>query len=73
MKIIKDLDITVTYRVGFGDIEVPDDVFEQLKEIHGNYIKLSGTGLNYPEASEWLRKNIKERDCYYVGYEINEI
>ena len=30
MKTIKELRVTVKYTVGYGDVEVPDDVYEQL-------------------------------------------
>ena len=68
MKTIKDLDVKVTYRVGLGDVKVPDKVFKQLTEIAEKGIELDGA-----EANEWLRDNIKERDCYDLEYEITEL
>ena len=73
MKTIKDLDVKVTYRVGLVDVEVSDEVFEQLSEIAEKGIELDGTDMDYPEANEWLRDNIKERDCCDLEYEITEL
>jgi hypothetical protein len=73
MKTIKNLDVKVTYRVGLGDVKVPDKVFKQLKEIADKGIELDGTGMDYLEANEWLIDNIKERDCCDLEYEISEL
>ena len=73
MKTIKDLSVTVTYSVGLGAVEVSEKVFEQLNEICDNGAKVDGTGMEYPEAIEWLRDNIKEGDCYDLDYEIQDL
>jgi hypothetical protein len=73
MKTIKDLSVNVTYRVGLGDLEVSEKVFEQLNEIADNGVSIDGTGMDYPEANEWLKDNIKERDCCDLEYEIEEL
>ena len=73
MKTIKDLDVKVTYRVGLGDVKVSDKVFEQLNEIAENGGEIDGTGMDYIEASEWLRDNIKEADCCDIEYDITEL
>lgn len=73
MKTIKDLDVKVTYKVGLGNVKVPNKVFEQLNEIADSGREVDGTGMEYPEALEWLRNNIKERDCCDLEYEIEEM
>jgi len=73
MKTIKDISVTVAYRVGLGGIEVSDEVFEQLNEIADNGTEVDGTGMEYPEAIEWLRDNIKEGDCCDLQYEIQDL
>ncbi len=73
MKTIKDLDVKVTYRVGLGDVKVSDKVFEQLNEIAENGSEIDGMDMEYPEASEWLRDNIKEADCCDIEYDITEL
>ena len=48
-------------------------MFEQLTEIAENGGEIDGMGMEYPEASEWLRDNIKDEDCYDLEYEITEL
>jgi hypothetical protein len=74
MKTIKDLDVKVTYKVGLGDVEVPNKVYEQLYEIYANDTEVDIMGMSqYPEASEWLRNNIKVEDCCDLEYSISEL
>lgn len=76
MKNIKGLIVKVTYRVGLGDVEVSDEIYEALG---GCYDK----GGDVPEehicatdeesiASEWLNGNIKEADAMGWEYEIED-
>ena len=61
---IKDLDVTVTYRVGLGDIDVPENVFKELEKIVESGIEVDGFEKSkYPNAINWLTGNIKEKDC----------
>ncbi len=64
MKTIKDLDVKVTYRVGLGDIKVPDKVFKQLTEISEKGIELDATGMTYPEANDLWVGNLKFEYLY---------
>ena len=73
MKTIKYLNVKVTYKVGLGNIEVSDKVFKQLNEIAEKGLEIDGMGMDYTEASEWLRDNIRERDCCDLNYEIEEL
>jgi hypothetical protein len=73
MKTIKDLSVKVTYSVGLGGLKVSNKVFEQLNEIADSGNEVDGTGMDFPEAVEWLRDNIKERDCCELQYEIGEL
>jgi len=74
MKTVKDLTVEVKYRVGLGNVEVPDDVFEQLVEAADNWDRIDPTMMNkYVEAAEWLTENIRERDCMDWEYEIEDI
>lgn len=74
MKKIKDLNVTVTYIVGIGDIEVNDEVFKQLNEIADKGVSIDGlSDMKYPEACDWLRDNIKEADCCDLEYQINDL
>lgn len=73
MKTIKDLSVKVTYKVGLGNLEVPNKVYKQLNEIVDEGGEVDGTGMDYPEATEWLRNNIRERDCNDIEYEIEDL
>ena len=71
MKVIKDLAITVTYTVEFGEVEVPDKVFEQLNKmvIYGISVGI-GDSEKYEKAFEWLMNNIIEDDAMDWKYEV---
>ena len=74
MRTVKDLTVEVKYRVGLGNVEVPDDVFEQLVEAADNWDRIDPTMMNkYVEAAEWLTENIRERDCMDWECEIEDI
>lgn len=71
MKIIKDLNVTVTYTVGLGGVEVPDKVFEQLDKMakYGITVGL-GNSDEYEEVFGWLIDNIREDDAMDWEYEV---
>jgi len=66
MKTIKNLSVKVTYNVGLGNVEVPDDVYEQLEETEEFS---SEYGENY-KALDWLLNNIHENDAYQHEFEV---
>lgn len=73
MENIKKISVTITYKVGLGEIKAPENVIKQLKKAHENNIEIS-TGIyqdEYDEAYEWLIDNIKEKDCYDWTCEID--
>lgn len=54
MKIIKNLTVKMTYRVGLGNVEVPDDVYDSL-------VKCYDEGGNVPiltKVTKTLRKHL---------------
>ena len=71
MKIIKDLNVTVTYTVGLGGVEVPDKVFEQLDKMakYGITVGLVNSD-EYEEVFVWLIDNIREDDAMDWEYEV---
>ena len=79
MKTIKDLTIQVTYTVGLGNVEVPDEVYNALSQCYddGGNVPMSDicTINGEPElacASEWISDNIRESDAMDWEYEITE-
>lgn len=73
MKKVKDLTVKVTYRVGLGDVDMPDEVYNELAEAYDNGDELDPTRMNYPKASEWLSDHIRESDCIDWEVELEEI
>ena len=71
MKVIKDLNVTVTYTVGLGGVEVPDKVFEQLDKMAKYEITIGLDNTDeYEEAFGWLIDNIREDDAMDWEYEV---
>jgi len=71
---VKDLTIYVEYKVGLGDLEMPEIVKSQLEAIEDGYFGIDGLASHkYPEADQWLKENIKERDCFHLEYTVEEI
>lgn len=75
MKKLEDLQVKVTYVVHLGDLEVPNDISEQA---YNELVEMDRTGINicdwgdlkFPNALEWLKKNIEEQDAMELNYEI---
>ena len=73
---LEDLWVKITYEVRLGDLEMPKEVFDEIKKANdeGRDIDtMGGIGSRYPNASEWLTENITERDCMEWIAEIIEI
>ena len=64
MKTIKNLSVTVTYKVGLGNIKMPENIYAEIIEAIENCDSIKGVGEKYQNASEWLSSNIRERDCF---------
>lgn len=74
MKTIKDLTVEVKYRAGLGDVEVPQNVYDQLMEASDNGDVIDPSYYSkYSEAAEWLTDNIRERNCMDWECEIEDI
>lgn len=72
--VVKDLTVKVTYRVGLGEVEMPEKVHQQLLEASENDEEIEMCGISkYPEAYEWLSANISERDCMYWVAKIEDV
>lgn len=79
MKTIKDLTIKVTYRVGLGNVEVPDEVYNALGECYdrgGDVPMPDECSINgqpeLVEAAEWLTDNIRQNDAMDWEFEIED-
>lgn len=70
---VKDLTVKVSYKVGYGDVEMPQKVYDQLIEAEENGDEIEMEGMSkYPDAYEWLSNNIRERDCMEWSAEIED-
>jgi hypothetical protein len=73
--IVEDLTIKVTYKVGLGNIEMPEEVYKQLWIASEKWAEIDPTMLqkDYREAADWLHENIKEADCMDWVAEVEDI
>ena len=69
MKKIENLSVKVTYHVEYGDVEVPDDVYEQLM----NNSEFSSDDMENAKALDWLSDNISEDDAMDWSFEVDDI
>ncbi len=73
MKIIRDLDVTVNYKVVLRTAIVSDMVFEQLDKMAKYGLPIEENKLEeYKEAFEWLTKYINEYDSFSLQVEFDE-
>lgn len=63
MKLIKDLTVQVTYTVGLGDVEMPEDVFNEIEKASDEHRDFEMNSGRYPIAEDWLSNKINESDC----------
>lgn len=72
MKNIKDLTIKVTYRVGLGNVKVPDEVYNELAKAYDEGGDVPEWDDELENAKEWLSDNIREADAMEWEYEIDD-
>lgn len=73
MKKVNDLTVQVTYRVGLGDVEMPENVYQQIEEAYENGDEIDSSCMEYQDAADWLINNIREKDCMDWSAEIEEL
>lgn len=74
MKTIKDLTVTVTYRVKLDNVEVSDEVYDALSQCYDDGGDVSPMGMTDEEAiaAEWLNDNILASDAMDWEFEIED-
>jgi hypothetical protein len=70
---VKKLSVTVTYKVGLGDVEMPKKVYDQIIKAAEKGDEIEGAGRKYQDASEWLSSNIKEMMCLSMTANVLQI
>lgn len=73
MKTIKNIDIKMTFSVGFSEIEVPDNVYQQLIDASETGIELNEDTKEYAEAYDFLNGRVNSNDAYDWEYEIEDL
>jgi hypothetical protein len=73
MKVVENLTVQVTYRVGLGGVDMPKKVYKQLVKAAKNGDSIDPSLMEYSDVGEWLVDNIKERDCMDWQAEIEDI
>lgn len=70
-KKVKSLSIIVTYRVSYGGVEMPKQIYEQMVKAseNGDEIEMH----NYPDVFDWIVSNVRERDCLNWKAEIDKL
>jgi hypothetical protein len=68
-----NIEVKVKYKVGLGDLEVPKKIKAKLDNLYDSGRELSSDSLEDVEVVEWLRSNIKERDCFECVYEVHDL
>lgn len=72
MKTINNLWVEVTYKVGLGDVQVSDEVYDALVNSEAITLEDDNPYLSKEEnvALDWLVNNIKEDDCCEIKFEV---
>jgi hypothetical protein len=70
-KKVNRLSLTVTYKVGYGEINMPKEIYEQMVEAaqKGDEIEMH----KYPDVADWMSSNVSEEDCIDWKAEIDEL
>jgi hypothetical protein len=78
--IVKDLNVKVTYYVGLGDVEIPDNIYEAMSECldEGGEVPLPDECMingreHLSDVAEWIADHIHEDDAYDWEYEIEDM
>lgn len=64
MSVVKSIGIEVTYRLEYGNLEIPKRVQDQLLKAMRNNESISYTNEKYEESTEWIKNNIDESDAF---------
>jgi hypothetical protein len=65
--------VKVTYEVGLRDVDVPVEVGRQLIKMFIKGRPIGSEMAKYPEASNWLTRNINEGLCTSCEYQIDTL
>jgi hypothetical protein len=70
---VDKLTVTVKYRVGLGELNIPKEVYDQMVKACETGTEINPSEIDNVEVSEWLDTNISERDSMDWEVEIDDI
>lgn len=77
---VKELYVKVTYYVGLGDVEIPDDIHDAMSEImdEGGEVPIPDECMisgrdHLSDVAGWLSDHIQEDDACDLKYEIEDM
>lgn len=73
MIIVETLDIKVTYKVGLGNVEMPENIYYKLLEKCNKGDEIEMGAIGDEDVMRWINNNIEENDCYEWEAEIKDI
>lgn len=73
MKKLKNIQLTVTYTVSLGNVEVSEEVFKQLNTAFELGDEIDADNPIYSKAEDWINSNVKESDCMDWRVEIDDL
>lgn len=71
MKTIKNITVTVKYKVTLSNLEITDEIYNSFIERMDDCDNVDG--FEGSDESNWLVDNINEQDACYLEYEIDWI
>jgi hypothetical protein len=67
------IDVTIRYKVCITGIKMDTKAYKEAKKAEKNLESIELSDFKYPNASEWFRAYIHERDAYDWDAEIDEL
>lgn len=70
---LSDIDVTVTYRVCLGGLDVTEKVYKGLEKLKKESCFTDAYDSDVLEAKYWLSTHIEEKDSFWGEYKIDNI
>lgn len=70
---VKTINVTVKYTVELGDIEIPENIYNELDSGSHEGLEFDPTIPRKIDAAQWLADNIREGDCMDWTAEVFDI
>lgn len=70
---IRNIDVTVTYRTSLGAYEIPDEIYNEMKEAFETDGTIYDGNMKSLKALDWLSDEVKERDAWDWEIQIDDL